>query len=286
MIGPSIAAPAPSNAVVPAVPGGRPQRSPLDILAEAASISPTLPIDDDNGSDNTGENSGSSNDSQPNMASNPPPTTIPPPATAAAPAPVPAIPAPLPAAAAPAPLIPDVVFANSMGQPYDRRWMIVNNIGQNIFNGFNHDAASKLKLDYLGRHGVIVPGDVLRVITQDRRGRQTQRDGQVMSSSMDIQYSTRTGHGSRNLYRCAGPTPFLQAIIREFPGSRTVGTGWNAVRLIDTNGQDLGSLWLVRQWLQLWVEEYDKWAARTPGALLRRTTAGAGPRPNVQVRRH
>lgn len=68
----------------------------------------------------------------------------------------------------------DRIFSSAEGKPYDRNWISVHNVNEDILKG----VPSKHKLDLLVRHGAVVVGDKLRV-TYHSSGNPVTIDGEV-----------------------------------------------------------------------------------------------------------
>lgn len=73
----------------------------------------------------------------------------------------------------------DQIFSSADGKPYDRDWIRVHNVNENVLKGI----PSKHKLDLLVRHGAVVVGDKLRV-TYHSSGNPVIVDG-IVSLSLD-----------------------------------------------------------------------------------------------------
>ena len=77
-----------------------------------------------------------------------------------------------------------------------------------------------------------------------------------------------TGDTSGSRWTCEGPNEFDQAMVHAHsnlrPSSRMT---WDTIN-VTRNNQNLGSLYLVRQCLQLWESEIEKWGCNGLGEEL------------------
>ena len=71
-----------------------------------------------------------------------------------------------------------------------------------------------------------------------------------------------------NAWPCAGPNEFDQALVRAHPNlERSSRNTWDIIQ-VTRNNQELGSLYLLRQCLQLWEDEMEKWGCNGLGEEL------------------
>lgn len=61
---------------------------------------------------------------------------------------------------------------------------------------------------------------------------------------------------------CTGPMDFAKAVRQASNGQGKVPSGWHDVRVITPEGNNLGSLFNVRQAYHVWDERHRAWAAR------------------------
>lgn len=76
------------------------------------------------------------------------------------------------------------------------------------------------------------------------------------------------GDTSGSRWTCAGPNEFDQAMVHAHSNlTRSFRMTWDVIN-VTRNDQNLGSLYLVRQCLQLWESEIEKWGCKGLGEEL------------------
>lgn len=116
---------------------------------------------------------------------------------------------------------------------------------------------------------VLLIGDVLTM-------RKAGRDGIVINFSATIKafdsYSSpimeTIGQANIVKWSCEGPTQFDEMMVRFHPGlASSSRKTWDTI-YVTRNGQELGNLYLLRQCLQLWEDEMEKWGCNGLGEEL------------------
>ena len=77
-----------------------------------------------------------------------------------------------------------------------------------------------------------------------------------------------SGQADSSSWSCKGPNEFIQAMNRRNPSMKiTDRHNWDKIS-VARGGQQLGSLYLLRQCLQLWEDEMEKWGCNGLGEKL------------------
>lgn len=160
-------------------------------------------------------------------------------------------------------LFDEAVYADMVQYHYDSSlWMDM----QHVRAEAARIPRSSKKLEELCRKGAIEVGDTWTM-------RKTDRDGNVIAFSATIEaldiYSIpmmRTnGQLNGNTWPCIGPSDFDQTMVRAHSGvNRSFRNTWDIIS-VTRNNQELGSLHLCRQCLQLWEDEMEKWGCNGLG---------------------
>lgn len=163
-------------------------------------------------------------------------------------------------------VVDDGVYASLIQNAYDAaRWMRERRVREEAIR----IDRSKKKLQELCRKGAIQIKDTL---TMRKKG----RDGSVVAFSATIKaldphcipIMETTGDLTKTRWPMVGPNDFDREMVRNHSSLRVSSRGtWDTVS-VRRNGQDLGSLYLIRQCLQLWEMEIEKWGCNGLGEEL------------------
>ncbi|KAL9069024.1 MAG: hypothetical protein Q9161_005782 [Pseudevernia consocians] len=157
----------------------------------------------------------------------------------------------------------DRIFSSTDGKPYDRDWIKTHNVKQDILKGI----PSKHKLDLLVRHGAVVVGDKL-CVTYNSSGNPVIIEGEVLQGSTSTNLCVRIAPAREDsdgiLRSIQGPRDLIGGMNDEYTSryDHAVQGGWKDVELRSSTGQDIGTLYDVRQAYQVWADQKAKWVAR------------------------
>lgn len=180
-------------------------------------------------------------------------------------------------------LLEEAVYADMVQFQYDAaRWMDMRSVRAEAIQ----IGRSKKKLEELCRKGAILIDDTLTMKRTDENGVTIAFSATVGKESSYYrqelilaillsqikafdQYSVpmmkTIGQTGENTWSCVGPNEFGEAMVRHHRNLKASSRKtWDTIS-VTRNNRDLGSLYLVRQCLELWENELEKWGCNGLG---------------------